>query len=193
MDSFSENKTPSSYLISGVFSSGDSLLIRMFVPVGADMIHDEILHAIGVGDGAELKSLLFTRALYVYIAIIEKSLEKSVNFDGDILHSCEFQFAHLAGEEPALLDIDDAVIGDDPGVEPDIDPDEEEINPAEEDDGIFDEEEESTVFRSEEPREKCGERDEREEDCPHERDDRGEVHEDIEPVPVGYFQYFFFS
>lgn len=152
------------------------------------MTHDGILYSIRVGNGAEEKALLFAGALDMDIAVIEECLEEAMDLDGNILDTGEFQFAHFPREEPALFDIDDAIIGDDPDVEPDIDPDEEEIEPAEEKDGVLDEEEERAVFGGEEVGEDYGERDEREEERPQEENDGEEVCQDIEPVPVTYFE-----
>ena len=166
------------------FGSPNSVM----APISASMTHDNILHAIGVGDGAELEPFFFAGRLDMDIAIVEECLEESVHFDGDILHPCQFELAYFAGEEPMLFDIDDAVARNDPDVEPDIDPNEEDIKPGEEEKGVLDEEEELPVLGSKGVREEHRERDEGEEECPHEKKDGEKMHENIEPVPMGYFE-----
>ena len=164
------------------------LLFLLVVPVGAGMTHDGILYSIRIGNGAEEKVFLFAGALDMDIAVIEEGLEEPMDFHGNILDAGELELAHFPREEPALLDIDDAVIGDDPDVEPDIDPGEKRVEPGEEKDGVLDKEEKRAVFGGEEVGEEDGERDEGEEEHPHEEDDGEEVYQDIEPVPVGYLE-----
>lgn len=174
---------------------GQALALLFFLEVaeGFRAIHDEVFHAIRVGDGAELKALFFAGSLDVDIAVVEESLKKSVDFDRNVLDAGELELAHFAREEPVLFDIDDAAARDDPGIEPDIDPDEKDVDPPEEKDGVFDEEKESSVVRCEELREQEWEGDEREEERSHETDNGEKVHEDIEPVAVRYAEHAFFG
>jgi len=168
-------------------------LLFLVIAEGFCAIHDEVFYAIGIGDGAELKALCLAGSLDVDISVVEKSLEKSVDFDRNVLDAGELELAYFAREESVLLDIDDAAARDDPGIEPDIDPDEKDIDPSEEKDGVFDEEKESSVVRNEELREQKWKSDEREKERSHETDNGEEMHEDIEPVAVRYAEHAFFG
>jgi len=170
-----------------------SLLLFFVIAEGFCAIHDEVFYAIGIWDGAELKTLFLAGSLDVDIPIIEKSLEKPMHFDGNILHAGELELAHFAREESVLLDIDDAAARDDPGIEPDIDPDEKDIYPPKEEYGVFDEKKEPSVLRGEEIREEERKGDEREEERSYEGDNGEEMHKNIEPVAVRYAEHAFFG
>lgn len=60
---------------------------------------------------------LLSGGLDVDVAVLEDSLEHAVGFGGDVLDACEVEFGGDALEEAVLFNIDDALIGDDPGVE----------------------------------------------------------------------------
>lgn len=175
-------------LLSALFG----IFVTIMIPIGSGVAHDDVLQPIRVGNAAEEEMFFFGSALNADIAIIEKGLEETVDVDGNILDAGELELAHFPGEEAVLFDIDDAVIRDDPGIEPDIDPDEKDIDPGEEEYRVLDEEEEGTVFGCEEGRKNHRKGDEADEEYSHEAEDGEKVNEDIEPVAVRYLENAFF-
>ena len=90
----------------------------------------------------------------------------------------------MPGEESLLLDIDDALIGDDPDIEIVIDPDKEGIDPHEQHERIEDEIEEARMHDGEEIGEDGWHSDEAGQNNERGEDASSIVHRYVEPVPM---------
>lgn len=158
--------------------------IDLILPFGSQALHDHILHMVGIRHAPEKEMVFFRSSLNLHIAEIENGRYHAVHLRGDVLDTREFQLTDCSDEEPLLLDIDDALIGDDPDIKKVVDPDEEGVEPDEEYERILDEESKSGHFR---PKgfwiEERNDR-ERAKDDRNEQDSDEEVCRDIEPVSV---------
>lgn len=108
--------------------------------------HDGIFEVERVAYLAKDKALGFRRSLHIEIAEVEHSRDDAFDRASDVLDASEAEFAYVAYEETFLLDVHDALVGDDPDIEIVIDPDEETMEPEEEEKGVLKEKEEAIAF-----------------------------------------------
>lgn len=157
---------------------------EVFIGVRLREFHHHIFDGIGVRNLPESETLLLGSRLYIDIAEIEDGREEAVDDRRDILYAGEFELADLSREEPFLLDVDDALIGDDPDIEVVIDPDEERVDPHEQHECIEDEIEKARMHDGEEIGEDSRHGDEAGEDDDRNDDAGSVVHRYIEPMPM---------
>src|SRR3989338_1440341 len=153
--------------------------------------HYHILDAIRIRHPPEYEAAFFPGGLYLDIAVIEHGRDDAGDGRRDVLDAGEVQFAYVPYEQPALFDVDDALIGDDPDIEVIIDPGQKTEKPDEYEQGIFHEQEQARVrgieYLWEQERKSEQARDE--EERQHQHDEK--VGEDIEPVAMDDMDNFF--
>lgn len=154
-------------------------------------IHYGVFDAIGIGDLVKNEAFPFAGALHVDIAEIQDGWEKSLDLARRVLDTEEENFAHMADEETSLLDVDDALIGDDPDIEVIVDPSEETEEPEKDKERVFDEEKERPINATQKLRIEEPESDEGADDGDESQQKRDELHENIEPMPVNDEENFF--
>lgn len=165
--------------------------IDLVVALGTEAFHDHILHVVWVGDTAEEEVILFRGGLNLHIAEVENGRDHPTYFRGYILDAREFQLAHGSDEKALLLDVDDALIGDDPNIEKVVDPDEKSVEPDEEDERVLDEEYKSEHLGTQSLRIEEGNEGQRAEEHRDKEYDHEEMRRDIEPVPMNNTEHRF--
>lgn len=84
-------------------------------------LDDGLADFVRFGNIEKSKSLLFTGCLNIDIAVIKHGGKKAVAFRSYILHAEQIQFSDSAGKQTSLVDINYAVVRDNPDIQKIID------------------------------------------------------------------------
>lgn len=154
-------------------------------------LHDDVFDMIRVGDLAKDKAIFFTGGLHVHVTEIEYRWDNAFDGHGDILDAGKVELAYLPDEQSFLLDVDDAVIGDDPDIEVIVDPREEPEEPHENEERVFNEDKEPRALGSHYFWEKDGKHEGACDEEEREKKDDKKMGQDIEPVAMDDKEDFF--
>ena len=146
--------------------------------------HNSVLDFVRIWHHTKEKSLLFTGGLYEDVAEIKDSRNDALHGRGDVLDTGEVEFADMAIEESLLLDIHNALVGDDPDVEVVINPGEKTEKPYENEESIFHKDEEFLPTGTEYIRKKKEEYYEASDEKKRKKKNKKETRKDIEPVAM---------
>lgn len=150
----------------------------------AGKAHHGIFDGERITDLTEGEALFFGSGLYVDIAEVEDGRDEAIDRSSDILDAREAELAYTAREEPLLFDVDDAFVRDNPDVEVVIDPNEEAIEPDEEENGVLDKKEEWPILFGQGFRKEYGQGHDAADQEKGEQEYHQEMDGDVEPVPM---------
>lgn len=146
--------------------------------------HNGVLDFVRIRHHTKEKSLLFTGSLHGDVAEIKDSRNDALHGRGNVLDTGEVEFADMAIEKPLLLDIHNALVGDNPDVEVVINPGEKTEKPYKNEESIFHKDEESLLAGTEYIRKKKEEYYKASDEKKRKKKNKKETRKDVEPVAM---------